>query len=307
MKRVLIWGFYHQGNLGDDLMAAIFYEILEEIGHAPLIYSANPRFKKMGYKAVSCFQDVEVDAIFLGGGAFFKEANSSNSEIEEAITQLAFFVKEKRLPIFGLSLGSDGVKMLPQVSVARRMIIESQYFQGAVVRLKRDLKLGVRNLYYLPDIVLLTNDCCEKYSRLNPIDPGINSPEFLINLSRRSILHLPEALWMSKGMKTAFFHAHTGIKKTGGEIGLPILPLINNDNICIELGYLSRAKMILSSKLHPGIIAMSFGTRFIPVAARDKVKEFIFQFENVILEDKAERIRVRDNYLTHIKKFLDSI
>lgn len=307
MKRVLVWGFYDQGNLGDDLMAAIFYEILEEIGHMPLIYSTNPRFKGMGYKTVSCFHDAEVDTVLLGGGAFFKGGNSSNSKIEKAITQLVFFIKEKRIPVFGLSLGSDGVNTLSEISVARRMILESQYFQGAVVRLKRDLRLGVRNLHYLPDVVLLTKYCCERYARLNLIDPGKNTPEFLINLSRRSILHLPRALWMAQGRSAAFFHAHTGIRKASGEIALPILPLINNDDIRIELGYLNRAEVILSSKLHPGIIVMSFGARFIPIAARDKVKEFICQFEDSILEDRNERIRVWHSYRTHIKQFLNSI
>ena len=49
MKKVLIWGFYEQGNIGDDLMGMIIYELIEELGGCPIIFSTNKRFNEMGY------------------------------------------------------------------------------------------------------------------------------------------------------------------------------------------------------------------------------------------------------------------
>lgn len=277
MAKVLIWGFYNQGNLGDDLMAAMFYELAEQAGHKPVLLSTNARFDAMGYVRCVTLVGLEVDHIIIGGGAFFKKGGPPNSAIERSIAELAEFIEEKRVPVIGASLGSDGIKHIREASPARRAVAQSQYFQGAAVRLRQDLTLGLPKLRYIPDIVLLTRHFCETFPRLKPVAPTGTTPNFLINLSRRSAWCLPYAIWLGRGYRKAFFRAHTGCGKTGGEISLPIFPTIEEISVNCSLGYLRCAEIIVSSKLHPGVIAMSFARRFIPVAPTKKTQCFLLE------------------------------
>lgn len=275
--KILIWGFYNQGNLGDDLMAAIFFEMLEEAGHEPVILSRNPRFKVMGYRTVQELQGVEVDLVLLGGGAFFKKGSSPDSEIERSIEDIAQFIEEKALPVFGASIGSDGIDHIEKASPARRRVLQSVYFKGAAVRLKADLEIGLPNLVNLPDVVLCTSQACARYQRLNIVEPPMDAPETLINLSRRSVLQLPRAILLARGGHAAFFRAHTGKHITGGEIVIPWTKVICDDDMRRSLGYIRAAKTMISSKLHPGVMALSFGKRFISVSPRPKTKEFFIE------------------------------
>ncbi|MBE0454106.1 MAG: hypothetical protein IBX58_10535 [Roseovarius sp.] len=277
--KTLIWGFYDQGNIGDDLMAAMVCELAEQAGGRPVILTRNPRFADMGYATTDSLQGLEVDRILLGGGAFFKTGGPAASAIERAIADLARFMTENGIPAFGVSIGSDGVDTLRDLSPARKSVVESPCFRGACVRLKADLALGLPNLAYLPDIVLCTKEATGQFARLRVIDPGPDAPETLINLSRRSALQIPRALWLARGQRAAFFRAHTGPSPTGGELVLPFFRDVNENSINKALGYLRRAPIICSSKLHPGVIAMSFGNRFVSISPRPKTLAFLRQNE----------------------------
>lgn len=252
MKNILIWGFYNQGNIGDDLMATLLYEMLEEAGARPLIFTTNPRFETMGYRTVADYRGLELNGLVLGGGAFFKHETDSKPAIEQGIEQLAKFINENELPVVGLSLGSDGLTKISNASAARQAVAHSPHLQKVVLRLEQDLALGLPNAQHLPDIVLLTAFCSERYTRLRPIDPEPDAPNVLINLSRRSALNLPGVLWRLRSQRPAFFRAHTGNKKTGGEIVMPGIPVIDDNRIAAQLGYLKASQKIISSKLHPG-------------------------------------------------------
>lgn len=295
MKKVLVWGFYSQGNLGDDLMAAIFSEMLEEVGYRPVILSDNPRFRRMGYSIVGSIAEAQADHILLGGGAFFKKGGAVDSDIEMSIARLGRHIAETGTPVFGMSLGSDGISHSSQASVARRSVFESPHFRGAAVRLRQDLRLGIPGLKWSPDIVQLTAYCSDRFARLKPINPPANAPETLINLSRRSIGSLPRALWAARGTRTAFFRAHTGKNRTGGEITLPGFRTIEEDDMRAALGYLKHTKKIVSSKLHPGVIALSFGADFQPVSPRPKTSAFfdpINQSSNTASADFASALEI---------------
>lgn len=274
-KKILVWGFYNQGNLGDDLMGAIFHEILEELGATPIIYTTNRRFNLMGYRTIDTLEGLEVDGVILGGGAFLKRGGDPDSPIETSIADLGAFIAQKAIPVFAASIGSDGIDKISQASPARRTVLESTYFKGAAVRLESDLKIGIPALRYIPDIILSTKEACERFARLSVPPPSPDAPKVLINLSRRSAWQIPRALWIARGRKTAFFRAHTGTKKSGGEIALPGLRSIDEDDICKAIGYIAAADIMISSKLHPGIIAVSFGRDFFALSPRPKTTTFL--------------------------------
>mgnify|MGYP001087616901 CR=1 FL=1 len=300
MKTVLIWGFYNQGNIGDDLMAMLFYEMLEEAGARPVVFTSNPRFHTMGYRTTADYSGLVLDGLFLGGGAFFKRSADSNSAIEREVGRLASFISEKEVPIFGMSLGSDGISEIGAMSAARQAVVQSPHFRKTALRLGQDMELGLPNSQYLPDVVLLSGFCSDKYSRLRPVDPSLQAPGTLINLSRRSAPYLPKELWRARGQRPAFFRAHTGSRKTGGEITLPGIRVIDSDRMDSQLGYLKNANKIVSSKLHPGVIALSFGRAFEPVAPRPKTQAFLAEtrIDQLVFAD------LFDQYMSFIRSIL---
>lgn len=295
-KKILIWGFYNQGNLGDDLMAAIFYEILEEDGHSPVILSVNPRFANMGYNSINKLTDLSFDLVLLGGGAFLKMGGSPESDIEKSISELANFIHLKNIPVIGASIGSDGITSIKEASAARRLVLQSRNFKGAAVRLDSNLKIELPKLTYLPDVVMCTKEATEKYSRLNVIEPLGVLPEVLINLSRRSAWQIPQALWLARGKRTSFYHAHTGKNKSGGEVTVPFISSISENIINKSLGYLKYSNLLISSKLHPGVIAISFGNKFIPLSPRPKTQEFLRSSINEKVALKNYKMFFRDTF-----------
>lgn len=273
--KVLVWGFYNQGNLGDDLMGAMFYEFLEESGYSPVVYSRNPRFAAMGYRSIGSLEGLDVAAIVLGGGAFLKKGGDASSEIETEIANLGRFVNQKTVPVVGVSIGSDGVRRIEDVSEARRSVLQSPHFRGAAVRLSTDLNIGLPNLTHIPDVVMLANEACERYARLKIVNPQEKAPDALINLSRRTAVQLPIALWHARKGSVAIFKAHTGPDRRGGEITVPGMKAIDEDDMRKSLGIIRASRVMISSKLHPGVLAMSFGRKFVALNARDKTKRFL--------------------------------
>ncbi|MER3352907.1 MAG: hypothetical protein RLQ73_02980 [Hoeflea sp. D1-CHI-28] len=293
----MIWGFYEQGNIGDDLMGMIFYELIEELGGYPILFSNNPRFTEMGYRATTDLAAAEPDILLLGGGAFFKNENASTQSIEGRVQRLADYVNQNAIPVHGVSLGSDGIDTLDHLSLARKALVRGGHLESVAVRLESDLALGLPNARHLDDVVLLTSTCASRYKRLTPIDPPPGHPNTLINLSRRKAFAIPRILWKTRKERPAFFRAHTSAGNTGGEITVPGFPVIEEKQFTIQLGYIKAAKTIISSKLHPGVMAVSFGNRFEPVSPRPKTIAFLKETLPKTLDFDA----LFSSYVNHIR------
>lgn len=281
---VAVWGFYDQGNLGDDVMAILTAELIRKMGMNPVIISCNSTFYDMGYDVVP-----EIDAIakqslagiILGGGAFFKAARDSSLPIEKKVQRLATFLRTSSTPMIGLSLGSDGVSKLSELSPARRQVLESHNFKGTTLRLRQDEQLGVPNASYAPDIVLTSS---VHYSKSDACGNSQLAPDqYLINLTRRATLKIPLLLWHLKGKSKSLLVSKPKsdhYKRTKvPEIVLPFLPVVRSERVTDLLEAISRSKMVYSSKLHAGVISLSFGGRFYPVAPRKKTVAFISEYE----------------------------
>lgn len=277
--KVLVWGFYEEGNLGDDLMAVMVAGIVRSLGMEPVILSRNPRFRTMGYASADSLASLRPDAILLGGGAFFKA--TSRPEIEARIAQLAEAIEIFAVPVIGVSLGSDGIARLEDASPARQAVVASRHFRGTTVRLRRDLKLGIPNATFLPDIVFATA-CFRQSLPHRPLAAA--ERYFLINLSRRTAPHLIYAPALGRGHRKAFFQAHAGDRPTGGELTLPFFPRIQANDMIAAIDILGHCAGIMSSKLHPGIMALSMGNVFHSVAPRPKTLAFAEEYvdENII-------------------------
>lgn len=304
MKNILVWGFYDQGNIGDDLMAMMFAKLVTDLGHKATICTSNRNFEKLGFEICDAIESARPDVIVLGGGAFFKKGGHHNSNIERKISQLADFVESTGTPVYGMSLGSDGIDRIAEASDARRRVASAPSFLGTTVRLRHDLDLGLANTAFLNDIVI----CSAYFAQISDKSSAFSKPieRVLINLSRRSVLQLPKILCANWNRKVSFFKAHDSQLKTGGEITLPLYKIALSDNFWDGIKALAESESIYSSKLHPGIISMSFGNRFHSVAPRPKTIYFLEQSQDNLknLFEIESQKRIWREYSAHLKKII---
>lgn len=276
--RVLLAGLYDQGNLGDDLMAVMFAELVSSLGAEPIILTRSPRFVALGYTTAECAQRARFDAVLFAGGAFFKAASASKPASEAQFEKLSAVLRGTNAPIICTSLGSDGIDHLDNLSPARRSIVELPQLRTVAVRLRSDLALGLPKSVFLPDIVLAT-----RYFRSiwgGRIHSDVTDPRYLVNLSRRSIAALPTAFQLTRDAGLRIFLAHAPSIATGGEITLPFLARYAAEDMAGAIDAIEASRGMISSKLHPGIMALSLGRPFLSVRGRPKTRAFIEEYRD---------------------------
>ena len=85
-----------------------------------------------------------------------------------------------------------------------------------------------------------------------------------------------------------------------GEVALPGFTTISDNRLLAQLGYLAAADRIISAKLHPGVIALSYGTEFESVCPRPKTTAFLQELR-VSPPDPASLL---EEYLKHLKEII---
>src|SRR5579864_6412775 len=87
MKKVLVYGFYHQGNLGDDLFVEAFQHLF-------------PNVDFNFTESIDVDKLRDVDAVFFGGGSFLLE----RPNITEAALEV---LKKKKVFYLGVGVEAD--------------------------------------------------------------------------------------------------------------------------------------------------------------------------------------------------------
>ena len=296
-KTVLIWGFYDHGNIGDDIMAAMFASQIEAIGHRPFIYTKNSRFAELGFKTVEEFGECDPDLVLLGGGSIFLSSEKSSADSDTRFHRLCEFCETNSVPIIAASIGSDGVKCFDQLSDGRKRLFSSAMFKCAALRLRSDLTLLSAKRTYLPDIVLCTAFYRKTYApqRTEPSEPH----SVFLNLTRRAYPYAPLFLALSAIRKTCTFHSMAEpVYST--EISLPFLRKLIASDFWGTIQAISKIDTMISSKLHPGIMALSLGAGFLPVRPRAKARAFVEDGirEGIIQERRLKALPMRQYQLS---------
>ena len=119
-------------------------------------------------------------------------------------------------------------------------------------------------------------------------------------MSRRSAPHLPRLLWRERRSRVAFFRAHTGEGLTRGEVTVPGYITVDDDRLTAQLGYLKAADLIISAKLHPGVIALSYGTHFESVHPRPKTTMFLSEMR----QNPPDQQTLFRKYMKHLQELI---
>lgn len=290
--KVAIWGSYNHGNYGDDAMAIQFANYLKELGAHPCVYRLDQSLaKKYSIESVDSLDKLLENASFaiIGGGGMLtginkKKTNKNNIDIlGNDFHELTKISTEKKCKVFPISVGGDGRGIYTPLSDKREEFWKSDICGECTVRLNEDIplikKLG-KNAVYHPDILLTLSDMWNIYSS-NKSDKklhvGVNIGKSKINYIFAFSLCLIAIL--KKNIVFHFIRTHLPNSTRNYEL----LPKINSPYVKHHiytdphstLEFLANLDLLVSSKLHLGLTALSLEVPFYSYEGQGKTLTFL--------------------------------
>lgn len=303
MKRVGIWGSYNYGNFGDDLMAICIAEYLKQFSIQPIVYRLDKELAKAHYicseNDISKFVE-DSDFIIIGGGGmlvnngFFKRILSPVSRNFE----LDFFfllkeIKKYKKFAYAISIGGDMQKIV-NFSKFRKDLFLSANFKGGTVRLISDIekhKSFKKDFLYFPDILFYKGNY-KKLVNYNLSFPNydFNRYKYIgLNLFAKEInsIDLVQDLLKCKrefpNVKFVFLISHLKGYDLSYEFFLKNYPdncsIYRYDNISDFLSFLSNLSLIISSKLHIGLVSLMLNVPFLSFKGKEKTRNQLNQIK----------------------------
>lgn len=309
--KVAIWGSLNYGNFGDDVMNVIFGRHLKSLGCEVRLYRLSERYAQ-SYSLISSstLDDLleNVDFCLIGGGSWL-ESRELGRSYEEDFVELKNKLEEYDVPLYIASIGGDHSSSFANLSLDRRELFGSSMFKGGTVRLASDLKVfegqGV-SVFHFPDIVLQSAQHFLHDARKR----GDNNQKFRIAISVGDGSHLRSLIkrirlfpFLYRKYEIYFLRTHLPEYNLSYEyqhIGGPA-NLLNYQYTDLESfhKFIQSVDVMICSKLHPGVAALSCGTPFLWVGGYQKTRAFMdsvalskyeVRLEDVLRSIKARRI-----------------
>lgn len=297
MKKIALWGAYAQGNFGDDLMAHSFARGLSQSGCDVRVLDIS-NHERHGLRASDQAGETlrHADELVIGGGAFFEKwlsakgialslLDKSRRRYELRMLSMAQHIRKNKIPLRLASVGSDGASRVAQLCPTRQILLNSCTDLEISVRLESDVSLVkslTQSAMYFPDVLF----AAPKIFDLNSVNKSHDKPSnILINSNNKYIekvkLIVKEIMiqWPSANVFIMQSH-HNSTDAPGYELNAADLPeakFIEYENSQHMLSIISNMDLIVSSKLHVGLVGLALGSSFISLHGRDKVRQQLDQ------------------------------
>jgi hypothetical protein len=281
-RAVGIWGSYDYGNFGDDLMATIFARQVSVWGYEPVVFSANAQvvepFRCQLVKSIGhC--DEALAGVVMGGGAMLSSESwlryrlrPLSRRVDAEFRELLEACRRHNYRVIPVSIGGDGVASAG-IYGARRQFFASEHAPAGSVRLRGDLDqlrlgFGKTDYAYFPDILFATRlvlplpECEKANSQVPRIGVNVHAgkgPELLRALQDT----LPEAQLLFVRTHSSYFSKQYEYEPQGA------------NSMCYErasdfLQELRGLDLIISDKLHVGLVAAVYGVPFLSYRGKSK-------------------------------------
>jgi len=291
--RIGLFGFYWEGNFGDDLMALLAAAAVRRLGHEPVVAGLAPELaQRYGIARVATAAELvaATDRVVLGGGGLLtgprEDAGGPARHFAAALQELVGAAEAARKPLWAWSLGGDGQGSEAPLKPGARRLLESSAFVGGTVRRLADVPLleaAGKPVEAFPDVVLTIG---QTRSWLNP--PGTLAVEttrpagarrhVLLGLGdrredrwprwwlRRVVARWPGVAVGSVALSAAEWHRD---RKRWPEAGR--YRIVREPDPVRLLDHLAAADLVVAYRLHLGLAAWSLGTPFLACCPRPKV------------------------------------
>ncbi|MEH6407733.1 MAG: polysaccharide pyruvyl transferase family protein [Leeuwenhoekiella sp.] len=283
-----IWGLYDKGNFGDDLMAAMFYNFLNDKGHNITVYNASDYLKEeLALNVMTNIDDFvrSNEVIVIGGGGMLVNNSllrfllkKTEFKFEYSFYKLLKATKKYSKKIIPISIGGGNASKLN--NFYKNKLFSKQFTKCGTVRLESDLKLvSEKTFNYYPDIVLRTSDFfpikadCKK---------GSSKRKIILNLKNKSAGPLISEFKKANIFEKFDVYSFSSHAVSKAEFGSYEFELPQNHfkftKLIDGINFISNADLIISSKLHVGVTGCSYGIPFISYCGPQKAKEFLKQY-----------------------------
>lgn len=310
--KVAIWGSYNHGNFGDDVMAVLFSEVLAAKGAQPIAFRLDSAISsRYRIRTVNSLDELFRGAAFaiIGGGMMLGEASAIRRVLrpyarsfERDFFELRSACRRSGLTVFPISIGGDGEDDLSRLSRERLAFFKSSHCGPATVRLPSDVKLlevlGKQATYY-PDVLLSIANRWQ----LRREDGRDDRFHLGVNLNRRTGARLMRALLeltlRHKRLVLHFIRSHL----VDAAASYEIMPTAFGESVQLHryrdpketAAFLGSLDAIVSSKLHLGVVALSYGVPFLSFSGKGKTRAFMRSIgaEHAVFAVAQERSVVR--------------
>lgn len=274
-------GWYHRGNFGDDLMAMMFAKELRSHGTDVLLWGIRDvEATRWGAKSTSQIEEFleSIDVLVFGGGGLLANA-SVEDQFDRFLSGLIRKATSQNIPIHGVSLGGDGTLDPETVSPGREALIRAA--DTLTVRNKRDVadvKAFGESATFAHDMVWT----CEKYTETASSRGAGQEERILINVEEKSKarkLYVLAAcgIQMVSGQRKFDFiniirtqNPHHGLQRKLSDTGIINYHQITGVDDCLHR--IEQSSLVISSKMHIGVVALALGIPFISVFGEPKTK-----------------------------------
>lgn len=285
MQKIAIWGSLNFGNFGDDVMNVIFGVHLRDMGYTPILYRLDEDLSnEFGLESVNTIDDLLKNAqfCFIGGGSWLESRHLGDAYVRDFI-ELIEGIKKYNTSLYSISIGGDIKSTYERLSEDRKELFSMDLFKGGTVRLPYNKKIFEelqKNVFYYPDIVMASSDYFIRDKT------GRSDKKFRIGISVSDKFNSEQLAkkinkgWLKyRNIELVFFNTH--------------LPRYNKTyeyqpaketNRVRKVQYtgltdfyteLSRLDLMVCSKLHPGVAALSCGVPYIWIGDLGKTRSFM--------------------------------
>ena len=284
LLKVALFGFYGYGNFGDDLMAVIFGRFLRDKGAEVSVYRFHqPYAERYGFNVACSLSELlgGKDLVVVGGGGAFvpsKESRPPLSESGQDLVRLIEQCKTRRIPVYALSVGGSGACYRELMPPYKRALLRSAEY--LTVRNPEDVELlesaSAKGDFY-PDVVWQTPAFFPIKRQTNRrIRVGINV--YLPNLAARMGCYVLPLIYLVTGVRRdldfVFIDTHSSDYGKFRAVGMIGGARNCNDyafsDIRTDLELLASLDLMISTRLHAGLVCMSYGIPFISLFGERK-------------------------------------
>lgn len=283
--KVGLFGYYSYGNLGDNLMAFLLSRHVKSLGYEPIVFTKSPEFMS-GWDVELCSSVTELVAqsdviIFGGGGLLIPRNNLSPAQADftrdmGAVTEAA---KAKNIPQIGISLGGAG-KSLDQITPAERQNLV-RGLTYVTLRNSEDIQLleqaGIDGAFF-NDMVWTTADQVPVAKKKTSGRRRIGFNLYMTQSRRYRLLRkiLGMIVRLRPDLDFIFIDIHPGPNGEFNAFAPDRMPkncsrktLTDIEKACEEAATLD---LLVSTRLHFGVMMMSYGGTTIAYAGQEKTR-----------------------------------
>jgi polysaccharide pyruvyl transferase WcaK-like protein len=278
-----LFGWYHKGNFGDDLMAMMLTRELLGRGYEVMLWGIETKQAEQWGAEASHEVDsflTSTDVLVFGGGGLLANAHVRD-DFDHLVERVVQEASSRGVPVHGVSLGGDGTLSPDSISRGRSMLLE--HVSLLTVRNRQDVsdvaQFGVQ-AHFHHDIVWT----CPQYLSFDPTTTRSfsKSNRTIVNVEEKSFYRKTFLFILQVAMCLApnFHLEHLSIIREDGDFhtlqkraeDYGLADYTPYPGVKETLNKIIKADFLISSKMHIGMCALAMGIPFVSVFGEEKTR-----------------------------------